>query len=110
MANLEASRVHPLCGEFQRKLRDAFFIVDEDDRAEVLPILLKKSYKDFDSAVLDIPDWIWQRVRRSVPPPKELYERVRKVLDYFRDIVDSKGRPLYTATLVKNEPEVLELI
>lgn len=110
MANLEASRAHPLAGEYSQKLRDAFFVCDADDRDAIRPVLSELGYRTFELAVMDRPNWVWQRVRRRVPPPEELYVRVKKVLDAYRDCKDPKGRPLLTLTAQKNEPEVLELI
>ncbi|ORY92433.1 hypothetical protein BCR35DRAFT_327561 [Leucosporidium creatinivorum] len=108
---------HPLAGVFKAKLCDTLFVPDKSDRAAVI-VVLKKQHPEWkndvwERALLAKPDWVWQRVRRSVPSSDELVSLLTALFDAFRDLPDPtpkrKGQPLFTNTTRAQEPKVLEL-
>lgn len=111
MMNLAPSRSHSMAGIYQAKLRDAFFVVDCDDKAAVTEVLLQLGIETFEAGVLLRPKWIWSRVRRWVPPAAILLQRVKEVLDKFRDIQCPVSKaPMFTSSTLRSEPEIVELI
>jgi hypothetical protein len=49
------------------------------------------------------PGWILERVRRYVPPPTELYHRVKTVFDAYEQARDATTGNLLCTEAVKNE-------
>lgn len=110
MLNLAPMKAHPSSKDYQRELRDAFFVFDEQERRDITVILEKKN-ATFEEELEIRPEWILRRARRRVPPPTELYSRVKTVLDKFSALPNTPtGIPLLTAGAKKSAPEVLELI
>ena len=55
--------------------------------------------------------YIALRVRRQIPPPEYLYQRVKAVFDFFQDKEDSKTRkPLFNKLAKEKAKLVLEMI
>ena len=75
---------HPFAWLFTTKLRDAIFIVDKDDRERVDKFLLKNQ-SSFEQRMLQDPDWVLKRVRRVIPPPGPLRQRLENVIALFKD-------------------------
>ena len=75
--------------DFVSRLRDAIYIVNEDDRKMVEEVLSKRNPPTvFDKVLAQSPEWIWSRIRRVIPPPNELARRLQNLQEEF-------SRPLY---------------
>jgi hypothetical protein len=82
MEQIDISLKHGLSKEFKRRLRDAIFVPDKDDRERLEAHLAAKNIT-WEEAVDRFPDWLWQRVKRAVPPPDQLYPVVKELFDTY---------------------------
>lgn len=108
---------HGAYHHFLSRLRDAFFVVNEDDMRNLKQILKarwlarrkkmnplaeeKELEKIVDAAVearfVENYAWFAHRVRRSIPPPAELEAALRRVVDTFAYVKDATtGLQLFT--------------
>jgi hypothetical protein len=95
MDQFKISVHHGLRRPFSRALRDALFLPDPEDKAAVERVLEKRK-TTFKQMVLSKPDWVWQRVKRYVPPPEILVARVHIVLQTYGPLKDATtGLPLF---------------
>jgi hypothetical protein len=95
MDALPISLHHGLRRPFARALRDAFFLVDLEDKASLEAFFATKGVT-WESMVRNHPSWLYQRVRRFVPPPNELFARVSKVYAVYGPLKDAKtSLPLF---------------
>lgn len=86
---------HGMRRPFFRALRDAMMLHDPGDKALVTEVLKQRKI-EYDSMVFCHSDWVFARVRRYVPPPDELLERVMPVLLKFGPIKDATTeQPLF---------------
>lgn len=76
------STKNPFSALFMGKLRDAIFEINATDKEKVTQVLAK-SGKSFESTLLQKPDWIFQRVRRLIPTPEILKQRIESVITEF---------------------------
>ena len=74
--------------DFCRELRDAVFVLNEDDKKRV-DEFLKQSDRCFDNEMDENPKWVLKFVRRVIPNPSSLCERLDLVYDKFKDAFDS---------------------
>ena len=86
-------------------LRDAFFVVNQNDLDECIKVLRGK-YKLTDeqitNKILHEFDWFLHRVRRVVPEPPELEKRYMAVYSKYHDIECAKsGRALFQRRMEK---------
>lgn len=72
-----------------RCLRSAMFIMNKDDVDDVKEVLASKGQSWEEKMAFDF-SYIAKRVRRKVPPPEILYQRLLAVFNFFKDKVDSK--------------------
>lgn len=108
MHQFKISMHHGLRRPFARALRDAIFLPDPDDKAAVEGVLSKKNIS-FDQKVLYKSDWVWQRVKRLVPPPEILTPRVIEVLQKFGPLKDAiTGEPLFNNASWEKAQNVIE--
>lgn len=80
---------HPGLLLFSQDLRDRIFITNEEDKKNV-DIALKTVGSSFDIRLRTDPGWIFKRVRRVIPPPNILEQRLKDLcykykLDNFKD-------------------------
>ena len=95
MNQFKISVHHGLRRPFSRALRDALFILDPEDVANVEKVLKVKDLT-FKNAVLYFSDWVWQRVKRCVPPAEILASRVVEVFRMYSPLKDAKtSQPLF---------------
>ena len=91
---------HGAYHDFMTDLRDAFFVVNQNDLDECIKVLRGK-YKLTDeqitNKILHEFDWFLRRVRRVVPEPPELEKRYMAVYSKYHDIECAKsGRALFS--------------
>lgn len=95
MDQFKISIHHGLHRPFSRALRDAIFLPDPVDLAAVEEVLKKKN-TCFRQMLLTNSDWVWQRIKRLVPPPEILAPRVTEVLQTYGPLKDAvTGQPLF---------------
>jgi hypothetical protein len=110
MDQFKISLHHGLWRPFSRALRDAIFLLDPEDRAAVEKVLEMKN-TSFRQMVLTNSDWVWQRVKRLVPPPEILAPRVAEVLQTYGPLKDAvTGQPLFNDTSWDKARTVIENI
>jgi hypothetical protein len=86
---------HSLAKQFSRWLRDAMFIPDKIDKAQVEAVL-KKGGITWNQAVRSRPEWVWARVRRYIPPPDVLEPMLAKLFKTHAGVMCSKNNiPLF---------------
>ena len=64
MDQIKVPRRHELANDFLRKLRDALFVLDDEDKNEVEAIL-SQNRMTCDQRLLKNPRWIFRRVKRK---------------------------------------------
>jgi hypothetical protein len=77
------SRKHPGLMLFARDMRDAIFVINDEDRNAVETVLLSNG-SNFDLKLKSDPSWVFQRVRRTIPQPDVLMLRIQKVIEKFK--------------------------
>ena len=88
---------HGLRRPFSRALSSAIFFTDPGDRHAVEEVLQKMGNMTYEAKLLCKPKWVLARVRRYVPPPEILFDRVAAVVKTFGPLKDSTtGQPLFT--------------
>lgn len=110
MDQFKVSIHHGMRRPFSRALRDALFLPDPADKAAVEDVLRKRDVS-WNTMVLSKSDWVWRRVRRFVPKPQVLFERVSEVLQTYGPIKDATtGQPLFNDAAWERARTVLENI
>ncbi|KAJ7145231.1 hypothetical protein C8R46DRAFT_1045557 [Mycena filopes] len=84
-------RRHSLGKNFVRWLRDAIFVPDKIDKARVEAVL-KKGGITWNQGIRSKPDWIWERVRRYIPPPDQLEPILKKLFTTHADLECAKRK------------------
>jgi hypothetical protein len=99
---------HSLAKQFARWLRDALLVPDKIDRAKVEAVL-KKSNITWEQALRSKPEWVWERVRRYIPPAEYL-EPVLKTLfkTHASAVCSTHGIKWFTAETWKAAQAMLE--
>ncbi|KAJ7247258.1 hypothetical protein C8J57DRAFT_1523038 [Mycena rebaudengoi] len=87
--NRHISKDHSLAKQFSRFLRDALLVPDKIDKARVEAVL-NKNGKTWEQAVRSKPDWVWDRVRRYVPPPDVVEPVLKKLFDTHSNLKCSR--------------------
>lgn len=101
---------HGLSREYSRRLRDAIFIVDEDDKCRVVQYLSTKGIT-WEEQLVRKPSWVLRRVKRVVPPPEELYGTVQRLFAAYGNLKCAKtDLPLFDQVAWKMADRVLVAI
>lgn len=107
MDRIPVPRRHGALSLFAKTFRDALFVIDTADKANVTAILERQG-TTWDAALKRRPRWVWKRVRRYVPEPLVLEPLVEKVFATFGPIICSKSnRPLFSSEANKKGKAVL---
>ncbi|KAF8169717.1 hypothetical protein K438DRAFT_1774100 [Mycena galopus ATCC 62051] len=110
MARVKVSKEHGLRRLFGIALRDAIFIPDEQDKAQI-EAYLKTQNSSWDHQLRFNSRWLWHRCRRTVPPPDKLYETVNEVFKLYGPQKDSKTNlPLFNPQAWHDAKNVLKAI
>ncbi|KAH7920342.1 hypothetical protein BV22DRAFT_1133160 [Leucogyrophana mollusca] len=110
MDQFKISLHHGLRRPFACALRDAIFIPDSEDKAAVLRVLEARC-TTFQQMVLHDLGWVWQRVKRLVPPPEILTPQVLQVLHEFGPLKDAvTGQPLFSDASWNKAKNIIENI
>src|SRR5882762_1217014 len=99
---------HGLRTEFARAVRDAMFIVNESDKV-LVEARLKAEGSSWKEALAVKPKYLWCLVRRTIPPPEQLYELLAGVFKAYGSLKDSvTGLPLFSASAWKSAKNLLK--
>lgn len=82
MKRIKVPRNHSSAWIFYQKLRDHMFEINEEDKAAVTAYLVTTG-TTFEKKMESCPEWILQRVRRRIPQPAVLKERLEHVFQLF---------------------------
>jgi len=105
------SKNHGIIALFSRCFASALMLYNKAD-AEAAKAVAAEVYKDmtWDQVMFRQPEWVNRRVRRFVPAPAVLEERLKGVFNQFGPVVDaSTGQPLFNAAAKEAAKNVLEL-
>ena len=97
---MKVPRRHGAVFNFFRALSDAVFEPYPDD-VKRIEEYTGRSYKDLP------PSFTSSRVRRMVPPPDILYDRVNTVINSFKDCVDADTGEVFFDRKARKEAESL---
>jgi hypothetical protein len=93
---------HGLRTEFAQAVRDAMFIVNESDKI-LVEAQLKAEGSSWKEAMTTKPKYLWRFVRRTIPPPEQLYELLAGVFKTYGSLKDAEtGQPLFSASAWKS--------
>jgi hypothetical protein len=103
---------HDFKPAYFRALRAAIFIFNPHDVAKVKKALkIESDPKAWETLLAFNFKIISETVRRRIPEPELLYERVRHVFNYYQDKKDvKKGKPLFDKKAKEKSKLVLKLI
>ncbi|KAH9483209.1 hypothetical protein JR316_0005313 [Psilocybe cubensis] len=102
---------HGLRIEFARQLRDAIFIPDANDRANINAWGAKQTPPvTFEQLRSSRPKWLWRRCKRIIPSADILYDLLKKVFQTFGPLKDATtGVALFNFSTWKTCGHVLDL-
>ena len=109
---LYISRQHGAGRAFAIAMRDAVLIPDPEDKKQLelwaSTLTPPQSWKEL---TLTRPKWVWQRCKRTIPPPEQLLEAVSAVFKTYGSLKDATtGLPLFNAAAWKTSKNILQLI
>ena len=111
MNRIKTKKTHSLSKQFSRHLRDAFYILDKDDYSRVNKYLTDVKKTTWEAQVRYKSDWVWKRVRRYVPSPEHLYDRLKTLFDQMGGMTCSKsGEKLFSPLNYKEAANLLEAV
>jgi hypothetical protein len=101
---------HDFKAAYFRALRGAIFILNPQDVQNVKDVNNITMEKEWEKLVAFDFKYIAQRVRRRIPPPEMLFQRLKIVFAHFADKVDAKtNKPLFNASAKHKAALVLHL-
>ena len=95
---------HPFRGAFEYAFRDAMFIQNQNDIANVNRVLAQRDPpSNVTTMMKKDPDWVLKRVQRVIPPPDVLSRRLNGVIACFTgaEFKDKKGVDLVSERVKK---------
>ncbi|KAF6758767.1 hypothetical protein DFP72DRAFT_1167168 [Ephemerocybe angulata] len=106
------SAKHGLRVAFARALRDAIFLLEQEDVDRITAWgKAQNPPRTFEQLCATIPDWVWQHCRRIIPPAEVLYPRVREVFETYGPLKDATTQvPLFDTNNWKIARNILDLI
>lgn len=107
MKRIPVSKHHGWRLPSARALRDAIFLFNKSDYKafEEYAALIGRSIEDMLS---NCPEFVFQYIRRYIPPPSELHKRVSQVFEFFGSKKDKKtGLPLFGRDSWRESPLIL---
>lgn len=107
---ISVSEKHGMHKEFMARFRDALFLVNEEDKKRVTKAL-KHNQITWDRMVKARPSWISKRIRRTIPPPKQLYPVVAALFSHYGNSLDLKtGLKLFDKQCQSQAAKILDAI
>ncbi|KAL8276081.1 hypothetical protein RQP46_011513 [Phenoliferia psychrophenolica] len=110
MDRIYIPRPHGARRAFMRAYSDALFVPDPVDRALISARLEKQGYS-WEEQLRRNPQWIWQRCKRTIPPPEVLHPLLSELFQTFGPIIDAKKAiALFNATAWAEAKKVLDTV
>ncbi|KAI9249771.1 hypothetical protein BDA99DRAFT_217405 [Phascolomyces articulosus] len=110
MDMIKVSKRHGLAKEFARRLRDAIFIVDPEDKDRI-KTYLESNGLTWNYMMTKNPAWVLRRCKRYVPKPEELYAAVQNLFAEYGELrCIRSNRPLFDQVAWQQARRVLEAI
>jgi hypothetical protein len=101
---------HGMAKEFACRFRDALFVVDPEDRQRV-EAYLQRNNNTWERQFAENSKWILRRVKRSIPPAKDLLSIVESLFKTHGNLLDAKTQaPLFDDRAWKKARSVLTAI
>ena len=101
---------HGMAKDFKRRFRDCLFAVNQEDKRKVEEYLTSIG-SDWDTHLVNNPDFVWERVRRTIPPPDELAVLVQNCFDTFAKLKCIRtGNPLFDKESLAASKRVMDQI
>lgn len=101
---------HGMAKDFKRRFRDCLFAVNEEDKKKVEEYLVSIG-SDWETHLVNNPDFIWERVRRTIPPPGELANLVQNCFDTYSNLKCQKtGNTLFDKESMAASKRVMDQI
>ncbi|KAL8277487.1 hypothetical protein RQP46_010117 [Phenoliferia psychrophenolica] len=110
MDRIYIPRQHGARRAFMRAYSDTLFVPDPVDRA-LISARLEKQGSSWEEQLRRNPKWIWQRCKRTIPPPEVLHPLLSELFQTFGPIIDAKKAiPLFNATGWAEAKKVLDTV
>ncbi|KAJ1530052.1 hypothetical protein HK096_008731 [Nowakowskiella sp. JEL0078] len=91
-------------------LRDAMFVVDDNDKKKVEQVL-KKIDKSYDKMLRFNPSWLWKQIKHYIPKPNELLQSVTLVFEKYVPMLCSRtGNKLFSKVTWNEANNLLDTI
>ncbi|CAO3657230.1 unnamed protein product [Mucor hiemalis] len=101
---------HGMAKDFKRRFKDCFFVVDQEDKKKVEEYL-KCIGTDWDTHLITHSDFVWERVRRYIPPPDTLVDLLEDFFIKYENVVCvSTDRKLFDKEIRAASLRVLEQV
>lgn len=106
------SWVHGVQVEYCHRFRNAMLIPYRVDMCSLIAWgKVQNPPLSWDKMVQQMPAWLWKRCHHFIPPPEELYHRVKKVFETYGPLKDAKtSQPLFNAATWHDAKNILALI
>lgn len=110
MARIKLSKNHGFACPFAQTLRDAIFIPDEDDKAQIVAYLVTIN-SSWDEMLRFNAKWLWRHCKQIVPPPEDLFPAVHEIYKTFGPLHDAAtNTPLFNDRAWKDAANILKAI
>ncbi|KAG2192652.1 hypothetical protein INT47_006910 [Mucor saturninus] len=110
MDMIKLNKSHGMHKDFMRRFRDILYVCDQDYKA-LVEAYLSSIGTDWNTRMLIIPAWIFERVRKFVPPPDELHSALKFLFDsYGRLRCENSGRRLFNEAAIEMSLHALSTV
>jgi hypothetical protein len=107
---IKVSLRHVLSKDSIRRFRVALFVVDSEDKQRFEAYLISIG-TDWNTRLLADPKFIFDCLRRYIPPPNELFPMVKLIFDKYKNGLCSRtGLPLFDNKAIATLNRILEEI
>lgn len=101
---------HGLRRFFARSMRDAVMVPDKQDQAAI-SAYLESEESSWEEMLQMRPQWLWERCKRTIPGPDELYDALKTVFNTYGPLKDAKtGEPLFNASAWQDVKHIMALV
>jgi hypothetical protein len=110
MDMLKISLRHGMAKDFMRRFRDCLFVVDLEDKRKVEEYLHSVN-SNWETCLIENPDFLFERVRRYIPPADQLLPIVKLLFEKYGPSKCSRtGLPLFDKEAYKTADRILSYI
>lgn len=110
MDMIKVNKSHGMQKDFMRRFRDIMYVCDQDDKA-LVESYLESIGTDWKTRMLINPAWIFERVRRHIPPAEELYPALKFLFESYGPLrCEHSGLKLFNDAAVAMSLHVLDSV